>query len=259
MRYVRFATTAGPRWGVHDPVRDLVQPILGTPWIDPATAPEPPLALADLALLAPCTPSKIVAVGRNYRAHAAELGNAVPIEPLLFLKPPSALIGPGAFIELPPQSRRVEHEGELGIVIGRRLRDASPDEAARAVFGATCVDDVTARDLQRADVQFTRGKGFDTFCPVGPELVEGLDTSDLALTVRVAGAVRQAGRTRDMVFSVPTLLSYASSVMTLEPGDLFLTGTPEGVGPLVAGDVVEVEIEGIGILTNPVRTRPSGR
>ena len=259
MRYVRYASAGGPRWGLHDRERDLVQPLLGTPWIDPATAPEPPVPTAELALLAPCTPSKIVAVGRNYRAHAAELGNTVPAEPLLFLKPPSAVVGPGAFIELPPQSRRVEHEGELGVVVGRRLRDATPDEALRAVFGATCVNDVTARDLQRADVQFTRGKGFDTFCPVGPALVEGLDLADLAIGVRVGGAVRQAGRTRDMVFSVPILLAYVSGVMTLEPGDLVLTGTPEGVGPLVDGDRVEVEIEGIGILSSPVRTRPSGR
>jgi 2-keto-4-pentenoate hydratase/2-oxohepta-3-ene-1,7-dioic acid hydratase in catechol pathway len=236
-----------------------VQPILGTPWVDPATAPEAPVPLTSLRLLAPCTPSKIVAVGRNYRAHAAELGNAVPAEPLLFLKPPSAVIGPGAVIELPPQSARVEHEAELGVVIGKRLRDATADEALAGVFGLTCVNDVTARDLQKADVQFTRAKGFDTFCPVGPVLVEGLDASDLAVVARVNGAVRQSGRTRDMIFSVATVLSYVSRVMTLEPGDLVSTGTPEGVGPLVAGDVVEVEVEHIGVLSNPVRPRPSAR
>jgi len=258
MRFVRWVGPLGARWGAVDVGGDRVQPMLGTPWIDPATAPEAPLALSGLRLLAPCTPTKIVAVGRNYRAHAAELGNTVPTQPLLFLKPPSALIGPGEAIELPPQSARVEHEGELGVVVGRRLRDASPEQAAAAVFGATCVNDVTARDLQRSDVQFTRAKGFDTFCPVGPALVELPSLDDLAIRTRVNGAVRQNARTRDMVFPVATLLSFISSVMTLEPGDLVVTGTPEGVGPLVAGDVVEVEIETIGVLSNPVRARPSG-
>lgn len=255
MRFVRW----DQGWGVHDLATGLVQPILGTPWLDPATAPVPPVPLSSLQLLAPCAPSKVVAVGRNYRAHAAELGNAVPAEPLLFLKPPSAIIGPGAAIELPVQSTRVEHEAELGIVIGRRLRDARPEEALAAVFGVTCVNDVTARDLQRADVQFTRAKGFDTFCPVGPALVERSDLGDLAVVARVNGVVRQSGRTRDMIFPVATLLAFISSVMTLEPGDLVSTGTPEGVGPLAAGDVVEVEVEGVGILSNPVRGRPSGR
>jgi 2-keto-4-pentenoate hydratase/2-oxohepta-3-ene-1,7-dioic acid hydratase in catechol pathway len=255
MRFVRWEQG----WGIHDLGTGLVQPILGTPWIDAATAPAPPVPLSSLRLLAPCTPSKIVAVGRNYRAHAAELGNSVPAEPLLFLKPPSAIVGPGDAIELPPQSARVEHEAELGVVIGRRLRDAGPEEALAAVFGVTCVNDVTARDLQRADVQFTRGKGFDTFCPVGPALVECPDPSDLAVVARVNGVVRQSGRTRDMIFPVATLLAFISGVMTLEPGDLVSTGTPEGVGPLVVGDVVEVEVEGVGALSNPVRARPSGR
>lgn len=203
--------------------------------------------------------SKVVAVGRNYQAHAAELGNTVPAQPLLFLKPPSAIVGPGDAIELPAQSTRVEHEAELGVVIGRRLRDAGPEEAMACILGITCVNDVTARDLQRSDVQFTRAKGFDTFCPVGPIVVplDGLDVNDLAVVARVNGVVRQSGRTRDMIFPVATLLSFISRIMTLEPGDLVSTGTPEGVGPLVAGDVVEVEVQGVGVLSNPVRARPS--
>jgi 2-keto-4-pentenoate hydratase/2-oxohepta-3-ene-1,7-dioic acid hydratase in catechol pathway len=212
------------------------------------------------ALLAPVTPTKIVCVGRNYRAHAAELGNEVPAEPLLFLKPPSALVGPGAAIELPPQSQRVEHEGELGVVVARRLRGCDAAGARAAIAGLTCANDVTARDLQRKDVQFTRGKGFDTFCPVGPWVETELDPSDLAIRVRVGPAdasaplaTRQDGRTRDMVFDVGTLIAAIAAVMTLEPGDLVLTGTPEGVGPLRDGDLVEVEIEGVGALRNPVR------
>ena len=255
MRFVRYRAGAGARWGTHDPSTDLVQPLVGTPWLDPATAAEPPVPFAGLTLLAPCAPSKIVAVGRNYRAHAAELGNEVPKIPLLFLKPPSSIVGPEAAIELPAQSGRVEHEAELGIVIGARLCDATPAEAAAAIFGATAVNDVTARDLQRADVQFTRAKSFDTFCPVGPALVTGLDTRDLAVVARVDGEVRQDGRTRDMVFGIAELLAFASSIMTLEPGDLVATGTPDGVGPLLAGQRVEVEVEGVGVLANPVRAR----
>ncbi|MBI2896351.1 MAG: fumarylacetoacetate hydrolase family protein [Deltaproteobacteria bacterium] len=253
-RYVRFAGIHGPRWGVHDPDTNLVAPIDGAPWDGPASLPEPPLALTGLALLPPVTPTKIVCVGRNYREHAAELGNPLPSEPLLFLKPPSALLAPGGAIELPPESNRVEHEAELGLVIGRRVRRATADEVARtgAIFGATCVDDVTARDLQKTDVQFTRAKGFDTFCPAGPALVEGLHLADLFVALRVNGAVRQNGRTRDMVFSAETLVAFISGVMTLEPGDLIATGTPAGVGPLIPGDLVEVEVEGIGVLTNQV-------
>jgi 2-keto-4-pentenoate hydratase/2-oxohepta-3-ene-1,7-dioic acid hydratase in catechol pathway len=211
--------------------------------------------LARATLLPAAQPSKIVCVGRNYRKHAAELGNEVPAEPLLFLKPPSALLAHGAAIELPTHSERVEHEGEVGVVVGQRLRDAGENEARAAIFGLTCVNDVTARDLQRRDVQFTRGKGFDTFCPVGPWIETDVEPADLRVVVRVGGEVRQDGRTRDMIWRVPALLSFVSSVMTLEPGDLLLTGTPEGVGPLVDGDDVEVEVEGVGSLRNPVRRR----
>jgi len=210
---------------------------------------------AEVRLLAPVLPSKIVCVGRSYRAHASELGNEVPDEPLLFLKPPSALLADGERIELPPQSERVEHEGELGVVLGGRLRDASEHEAQDAIFGLTCVNDVTARDLQRRDVQFTRAKGFDTFCPCGPWIVTGVDPADLSIVVRVSGEVRQDGRTADLIWPVPELLARISAVMTLEAGDLVCTGTPAGVGPLRAGDEVTVEVESVGRLTNAVGPR----
>ncbi|HEX7956637.1 MAG TPA: fumarylacetoacetate hydrolase family protein [Pyrinomonadaceae bacterium] len=219
---------------------------------------EPSISLADARLLPPVAPSKVVCVGRNYREHAAELGNPMPAEPLLFLKAPSALVGHEDPIELPPFSERVEHEGELAVVIGRRCARLEPDEDPLAyVLGLTCLNDVTARDLQRKDVQFTRGKSFDTFCPVGPYVVTGLDPSDLLVETRVNGGVRQSGRTSAMAFPVTHLLRYISHAMTLEPGDLIATGTPAGVGPLLDGDVVEVEVEGVGVLRNPVKRLPS--
>jgi len=192
-------------------------------------------------------------VGRNYREHAAELGNKMPDEPLLFLKAPSAIIASGDRIELPSQSQQVEHEGELGVVIGKRARNITEDEDPLSyVFGYACVNDVTARDLQRKDVQFTRGKSFDTFCPVGPFIVDELDPLKLTVTTRVNGATKQHGRTEDMAFSVPFLIRYIANIMTLYPGDLIATGTPAGVSPMKDGDVVEVEIEGIGVLRNSV-------
>lgn len=197
-------------------------------------------------------PSKIVCVGRNYAEHARELGNAVPAVPLLFLKPPSALIGPGEAIILPPESAQVEHEAEIAVVVGRTLRHASVEEAEGAIGAIACANDVTARDLQRADSQWTRAKGFDTFCPLGPA-TRGVEWRDLEVICRVNGEERQRGRSAEMVFPVPALLAYISSVMTLEAGDLVLTGTPAGVSPLNEGDVVEVEIPGIGLLSNPVR------
>ncbi len=213
-----------------------------------------PLALEGLRMLPPVSPSKIVCVGRNYREHAAELGNTMPTEPLLFLKSPSAIIGHGDFIELPHVSERVEHEGELAVVIGRRARRIGDDEDPLSyVLGYACLNDVTARDIQRRDVQFTRGKSFDTFCPVGPHVVCGLDPLDLRVETRVNGEVRQSSRTSAMAFPVPFLLRYISNVMTLEPGDLIATGTPAGVGPLKPGDAVEVEVEGVGTLLNHVR------
>ncbi len=200
-------------------------------------------------------PGKIVCVGRNYAEHAAELGNVVPERPLLFLKPPSSVIGHGETILLPPESEQVEHEGEIGIVIGRELFRVSETEALEGIAGYVCVNDVTARDLQKLDVQFTRGKGFDTFCAVGPAVVRlpaGLDHDDLEVICRVNGEVRQHGAARDMQFSVPMIVAYISSIMTLEPGDLIATGTPAGVGPLLPGVTVEVEIPSIGLLSNRV-------
>lgn len=197
-------------------------------------------------------PSKIVCVGRNYAEHAREFGNAVPEQPLLFLKPPSALIGPGDPILLPPESARVEHEAEIAVVVGRRLRFVSPAEAESAIGGIACANDVTARDLQKSDSQWTRAKGFDSFCPVGP-VVTGVDWRTLEVIARVNGQERQRGKSSEMVFPIPDLLAYISTIMTLEPGDLVLTGTPAGTSALHDGDVVEVEIPGVGTLSNPVR------
>lgn len=202
-------------------------------------------------------PSKIVCVGRNYVEHAREHGAEVPKAPLLFLKPPSALIGNGEPILLPTTSSQVEHEAEIGIVIGTRLHLATPAEAEAGIRGFVCLNDVTARDLQRADGQWSRAKGFDTFCPVGPRVVSGLNWRELEVLARVNGVERQRGRASEMVFPIPDLLSYISHVMTLEPGDLVATGTPSGVGPIRAGDVVEVEIPGIGVLRNPVEAMPA--
>lgn len=210
-------------------------------------------ALADVRLLSPILPSKVVCVGRNYVEHAAEHGAEVPAEPLLFLKPSTSVIGPRDAIRLPPQSKQVEHEAELAVVIGPPgARRADRAAAEQAIFGYACANDVTARDLQRSDGQWTRAKGFDSFCPLGPWIVTGLDVGDLEVRCEVGEEVRQLGRTKDMVFDPPTLVSYVSHVMTLLPGDVLLTGTPAGVSPLVDGDTVTVRIEGIGELSNPV-------
>jgi 2-keto-4-pentenoate hydratase/2-oxohepta-3-ene-1,7-dioic acid hydratase in catechol pathway len=198
-------------------------------------------------------PGKIVCVGRNYREHAKELGNEVPKEPLLFLKPPSSVVWDGEPIVLRRESSRVEHEGEIGVVIGKRMSWASEEEAKRGIRGVVAVNDVTARDLQKSDGQWTRAKGFDTFCPLGEESSKLPDLDNLTVVTRVNGVERQRGKSSEMVFSIPSLLAYISRIMTLEPGDLVATGTPSGVGPLVAGDVVEVEIEGISRVTNPVQ------
>ena len=202
----------------------------------------------------PCVaPTKIVCVGRNYAEHARELGNEIPAEPLLFLKAPSALIGDGRSIVLPKQSERVEHEGELAVVIAKHAKALTDlDDVSEYIAGYTCLNDVTARDLQRRDIQFTRAKSFDTFCPVGPAIVTDIDVSDVGLQVRVDGQKRQAGRTSEMIFDIPFLLRYISNQMTLRPGDLVATGTPSGVSELKPGDLCEVEIEGIGTLRNPV-------
>ena len=201
---------------------------------------------ADLRI--PVRPSKIVCIGRNYAAHAKELGNEVPKEPLLFLKAPSALVGPGGAIVLPKESARVEHEAELAVVIGRRVKRVAKEDALSAVFGYTCACDVTARDLQKKDGQWSRAKGFDTFCPIGPWIETELDPKDRHITLSIDGKTRQDGRTSSMIFDVPSLIAYVSAAMTLEPGDVILTGTPEGVGPLAAGEHVVIAIEGIGEL-----------
>jgi 2-keto-4-pentenoate hydratase/2-oxohepta-3-ene-1,7-dioic acid hydratase in catechol pathway len=214
-----------------------------------------PFPLREAKLLCPVVPSKIVCVGRNYRDHAAELGNDVPKEPLIFLKPPSSLIGHGDVIQYPALSKRVDFEGELGIVIGRRARKIRDDEDVRSyIRGYTIVNDVTARDLQKSDGQWTRGKGFDTFCPVGPVVSNDIDpiSEGIELETRLNGERRQIGHTRDFIFGIPELLRYITEFLTLEPGDLIPTGTPAGVGPMQPGDTVAVSIEGIGVLANKV-------
>jgi 2-keto-4-pentenoate hydratase/2-oxohepta-3-ene-1,7-dioic acid hydratase in catechol pathway len=211
-----------------------------------------PIPLSAAELLAPVTPSKIVCVGRNYRDHAKELGNEVPKEPLLFFKPPSSLLAPGGVVRMPSASMRVDYEGELALVIGSRVRKlAAHEDWRRVVRGYTLANDVTARDLQKKDGQWTRAKGFDTFCPVGPIVSDEVDPeAGLTIETRVNGELRQRGSTLDFIFVIPELLVYISAFMTLEPGDLVLTGTPAGVGPLAAGDLVEVTVPGLGVLAN---------
>ena len=204
------------------------------------------------AVRAPLVPGKIVCVGRNYRDHAAELGNPLPTEPLLFLKAPSAVVGPGSAIVLPPESARVDFEGEIALVVKHRLRRVGPAEALAGILGVTCANDVSARDLQKRDGSFSGAKSFDTFCPLGPAILIEPELEGLEVRTRVNGALRQHGRVGEMVFGFAELLAYASCRMTLEPGDLFLTGTPAGVGPLADGDRVEVEIPGLPVLANPV-------
>lgn len=198
-------------------------------------------------------PGKIVCVGRNYREHAKELGNEVPKEPLIFLKPPSSVVGGGEAIILPRASKRVEYEGEIGVVVGRKLTGVSEADASRGIRAIVAVNDVTARDLQKSDSQWTRAKGFDTFCPLGEESSELPDLDSLTVVTRVNGVERQRGKSSEMVFSIPSLLAYISRIMTLEPGDLVATGTPSGVGPLASGDVVEIEIPGVSRVSNPVQ------
>ncbi|HEY2736456.1 MAG TPA: fumarylacetoacetate hydrolase family protein [Polyangiales bacterium] len=250
MRIYRIDHRGKPRFARAKNDREL-ELWTAAPW-DGGTGSGESATLAGARLLAPVTPSKIVCVGRNYAAHAKELGNQVPDEPLIFLKPPSALLDPEAAIVLPRSSQRVEHEAEIGIVIGTRLKNADPAAAISGTFGVTAVNDVTARDLQRKEVQFTRAKGFDTFCPVGPAIETELDLSKLGVSARVNAELRQDGRVDQMIFSFAALISFISHVMTLEPGDLISTGTPEGVGPLAPGDIVEIEVSGVGVLRNPV-------
>jgi 2-keto-4-pentenoate hydratase/2-oxohepta-3-ene-1,7-dioic acid hydratase in catechol pathway len=254
MKWLRITHEGRPRYGrfLDDGSVALAS---GAPWASGTTTGER-IDFDERALLVPTEPSKIVCVGRNYRAHAKELGNEVPSEPLLFLKPSSSLTSQNSTLLWPAASERVEYEGELAAVIGKRISRVSPAEALEAVFGFTCANDVTARDLQRKDVQFTRAKGFDTFCPCGPWIETDVALNACEITTTVNGERRQHGRISDMVFPVAELLSYISHVMTLEPGDLVLTGTPEGVGPLASGDQCTVSITGIGALTVTMGAKP---
>ncbi|MGH8791754.1 MAG: fumarylacetoacetate hydrolase family protein [Stackebrandtia sp.] len=257
MRIARIAHAQGMSFGVVEGEGSgaTVTEIEGHPF-GPLNLTAQRWALDDVRLLSPMLPSKIVCVGRNYAAHAAEQGAEVPAEPLLFLKPSTSVIGPGEAIRIPPQSKQVDHEAELAIVIGppgaRRVAD--PEEAAAAIFGYTCANDVTARDLQNSDSQWTRAKGFDSFCPLGPWIETDLDVSDAEVRCEVNDSMRQLGRTKDMVFGPAAIVSYVSHIMTLLPGDVVLTGTPEGIEPLEPGDSVSVSVEGIGTLTNSVVT-----
>jgi len=266
MKYCRFEIDAGTGYGLvelHEGTEQIVR-LIETPVGAPPVTLEhtggveiPPLPLSTTKLLAPVAPSKIVCVGRNYREHAAELGNEVPAELLIFFKPPSSIIGPHEAIRRPAIAERVDHEAELGVIIGRKCSQLADAEAVRPyIHGYTCVNDVTARDLQKKDGQWTRAKGFDTFCPVGPVVSTEPDPwAGVEVEARVNGEVRQRGNTRDFIFSLDQIIRYISRVMTLYPGDLIATGTPSGVGPLKNGDLVEVVVEGVGTLTNVVVDR----
>ena len=251
MRLVRFRYGDRIATGAVDAGSDDIRVLRGTFFEDPIPTGEQ-VPLADVRLLAPVLPSKLVCVGRNYAAHAAEWGMDVPDEPLLFLKPSTAVVGPEDPIQLLPISKRVDYEGELAVVVGRLARGVRAEDAYRYILGYTCANDVTLRDLQKTDDQWARAKGFDGSCPLGPWVETELDPIDIRVETRLNGEIRQAAQTSDMVFGVAELIEYITEFMTLLPGDVLLTGTPEGVGRLGGGDVVEVEVEGIGTLSNPV-------
>jgi 2-keto-4-pentenoate hydratase/2-oxohepta-3-ene-1,7-dioic acid hydratase in catechol pathway len=265
MRYCRVQLSNQPHYGLVESVagvEQITRLFLSSPQDasedleDVPTGKMGHLSLAEAALLPPVSPSKIVCVGRNYREHAAELGNEVPAEPLIFFKPPSSLLAPGATVRRPNIADRVDYEGELGVVIAKKCHQLASDGDVRPyILGYTCVNDVTARDLQKKDGQWTRAKGFDTFCPVGPVVTNEIDPwAGIGVETRVNGAVRQQGNTRDLIFPLDVVIRYISQVMTLLPGDLIPTGTPQGVGPVLAGETMEVIVEGkgIGTLSNPV-------
>src|SRR6202140_1712893 len=263
MKYCAFELNGQSRYGLVEIVAGIEQItrlLLKSPEQDGGDIEDLPskrmdyVALSEARLLVPVQPSKMVCVGRNYREHAAELGNEVPSEPLLFFKPPSSLLAPGGEIRWPKLSQRVDFEGELAVVIGKKCYKLGAEEDVRPyILGYTCLNDVTARDLQKKDGQWTRAKGFDTFCPVGPLVTDEIDPwAGIALETRVNGTVRQQGNTRDFIFPLDVVIRYISQVMTLVPGDLISTGTPQGVGPVISGDSMEVIVEGIGILSNPV-------
>lgn len=269
MRIARFTTGEDPQYGVvtgevdqfGQPAEDtVIVALAGDPLYVGIKLLDEEHRLEDVRLLAPVLPrSKVVGIGKNYAAHAAEMGGEVPSEPLMFLKPNTSVVGPGDPIFYPRQTEELHYEGELAVVIGRICRDVPPEQATDVIHGYTIANDVTARDLQRSDVQFTRAKGFDSFCPLGPWIETDLDPQTFAdgvsIQTHLNGDVVQDGSTRDLIFDIPTLVSHVSSVMTLLPGDVILTGTPEGVGPMHVGDEIEVSIAGIGTLTNKVATR----
>jgi 2-keto-4-pentenoate hydratase/2-oxohepta-3-ene-1,7-dioic acid hydratase in catechol pathway len=255
MRLVRFRYGDRIATGASAFGSDTIQVLQGTFFEDPVPTGEE-VPFDDVRLLAPVLPTKVVCVGKNYEAHAAEFGAEVPEEPLVFLKPSTAVIGPHDPIPLLPISRRVDYEGEMAVVIGRIARNVRTEEAFRVILGYTCANDVTLRDLQKTDDQWARAKGFDGSCPLGPWIETDLDPNDVRVETRLNGEVRQAGQTSDMVFGVATLIEHVTTFMTLLPGDVLLTGTPEGVGPLSAGDTVEVEVDGVGALSNPVEPAP---
>lgn len=249
MRIVRYTDGGSPAWGVLE--NQEVRAATGEPFVD-LVAGEVVGSLDEVRLLAPVAPTKVICVGRNYKEHAAEFGNPVPTEPLLFLKPPSSIVGPGDDVIYPDLSQRVDHEGELIVVIGRTAERVSRADAMSVVGGYTCGNDVTARDIQKSDGQWTRGKGFHTFCPLGPWVETDYDPSDVRVAASVNEDIRQDGRTRDMIFDIPFLIEYISRFTRLEVGDAIMTGTPEGVGPVEVGDTMTVEVEGLGALSNPV-------
>jgi 2-keto-4-pentenoate hydratase/2-oxohepta-3-ene-1,7-dioic acid hydratase in catechol pathway len=269
VRIARFTTGDDPLYGVvsgdldefGQPAEDsMVVELTGDPLYVGIKPTQTEHRLADVRLLAPVIPrSKVVAIGKNYAAHAAEMGGEVPAEPLMFLKPNTSVVGPGDPVFYPPQSEQVDYEGELAVVIGRICRDVPPEQATDVIYGYTIANDVTARDLQRRDVQFTRAKGFDSFCPLGPWIETDLDPQTFAdgvsIQTHLNGDLVQDGSTKDLIFDIPTLVAHITSVMTLLPGDVILTGTPAGVGPMQVGDEVEVSIAGLGALTNTVVKR----
>lgn len=252
MRICRYTDGEDPYFGLVDGAGEKIAQISGDPLYTKIELTGVTTTVDRVRLLAPVIPrSKVIGIGRNYAAHAQEMGAEPPKEPMMFLIPNTAVIGPDDPVVMPPQSERVDYEGEVAVVIGRMCRDVSPEEAAKSIFGYTCANDVTARDLQKSDGQWARAKGFDTFCPIGPWIETDLDLSDLRVRTRLDGETVQDGTTADMIHDVPTLISYASQAFTLLPGDVILTGTPEGVGPVQPGQRVEVEVQDIGTLANP--------
>ena len=254
MRIARYTTGEDPTYGIveGEPGTQWIAEIQGDPLHQPVVFTGNRVLLEDVRLLAPIIPrSKVIGIGKNYADHAAEMGSEPPVEPLMFLIPNTAVVGPGDPVVMPTQSAEVHYEGELAVVISRLCKDVPINRVQDVVFGYTCANDVTARDLQKADGQWARAKGFDTFCPLGPWIETDLDPSDLSIVTRRDGEVVQNGRTVDMIHDVPAIVAYVSQAFTLLPGDVILTGTPAGVGPVAAGQRVEVEIEGIGTLSNP--------